>query len=480
MKHLTQFAQSRLALVLVIAVAVVFGAPVAAFAAAVGTLAQLDAALQITYNEPFINQITQDSDLLDLFELDSNIKEDNIGAKYAETSHWMRQAGAVGSRLEDEYLLESLGAQYLNSRIYLKKTSVIFELTGDEMRRMKQGNDAWVDYADQQMTGLAERTRDHMDRQMMLYGYGFRAQVSGTPTLISTGVYDIVIKNWGGISGAVNPWLLFQENDSINFTDGSPLAFPIVVRQGSATDKKAVVTDIDEDTSTIRVEMTAALAATLQSDDYIAEGDNRGTSFPSGSGGTLIERDFMGLTGHIDDGTYINPYFNVSRTANRRFKCINVDAATKGTADGRFTELTIDYGDQVAAQRSRAKINTIVCSTESNTQYWASLASDRTFNDPRSYTGGKPKGLAIMLGDRQVELRVLRKLTANLAFGLETGTFVMFGQKQLEWDSTSGSLWNRYVDSTGPKDRFYATAFCYRALWNHFVRKNIRWTNLTA
>lgn len=472
--------RSRLALIAVLAVAaVVFPAAMAAMPALVvgNTLAQLDQALQITYAEPFVNQVIMDSDFLDLIEQDPNVKEDEAGAKYVETSHYMRQAGSVGWRLEDEYLTESLPAEFLNSRIYLKKATLMLEMTGDTMRRMRKGQGSWVDFADQSLTDLAEKTRDVLDRSALLYGWNIRAQVQAVPVLVTGTTYDIAIKNWGGISGAANPWLLFTENDQLNFA--SSLGPPVVLRT-HANGNKAIVIDVNDEATIpiIRVTMAAGLAALIGVNDYIGEGDNRGQGFPAGS--PAVEREMMGLLGHVDDGTYISTYFNVARASYRRFRCIDVDASTAGSADQRFTEDTIDYGDSIAQQKARSTINAIVCSTEHNTQYWRSLKSDRVINDPRRYTGGKGKGLSILLGDREVTLRIIRKLTSSLAYGLDTSTFHLYSGGPLQWDNSTGSLWNRYTDATGPKDKFYATAFLYRQMWNHFVRKNIRFKNLIS
>ena len=477
MKRFTQLIGSRGGVLLLAGLLVALGVhPLFAAPLVMGnTLAALDQALQITYAEPVVNQIIQDSDWLDMIESDSNVQEDEMGAKYVETSHYMRIGGSVGSRLEDEYLVESLPASFINSRIYLKKITATIDMTGDVMRRMKRGQGSWVDYADRAMTDLAERTRDHMDRIALLYGYGVRAQLNGTPTLVSTGIYDITLKNWGGIAGATNPWLLFNENDSLNFA--SSLTAPITPLSSGGV-YKAVVENVDEDNNKIRVSMPSGLAGALADGYYIAEGDNRGTSFPSGS--TPTERDFMGLFGHVDTGSFISTYFNVARATYRRFQCIDINAATQGSANSQFTEETIDFGDTVASQRARAAGNLLLCSSQSNTQYWKSLKGDRNLPDPRQYVGGKPRGLKIMLGDRVAELRIPRKLCPEYAFLIQTDQFRFFSNGPMTWDDTTGSLWNRVVDSTGPKDKFYATAFFYRQLWCSFVRKQVRFKNLVA
>lgn len=479
MKTLSSWLTSRLAVLLVLLVACAIH-PAALGALSIlpvgNTLAALDQALQITYAEPFINQVITDSDILDLIEVDSNVQEDQAGAKYVETSHYMRYGGAVGSRLEDEYIPESLPAQFINSRIYLKKLSFTIDMTGDVMRRMKSGQQSWIDYADRSLTDLSEKVRDHMDRTAIMYGYGVRARVSGTPALVSAGVYDLTLKDWCGIPNAENAWLMFNENDSIVFT--SSLTAPIALRTGGAGDFKAVVSDVDEVTGAsgkIRVTMSAALAATIADGDYIAEGDNRGNSFPAGN--PAVERDFSGLLSHVDDGGYVSTYFNVPRANYRRFRSIIIDSNVAPFAQ-ILTDRLLNYGDTVAQQRVRAQGDLILCSSDAENGTWADLKQDRVFPDARAMVGGKQRGIPIMLGDRTLTLRVARKIAPQFAWLLQMNTFRMFSAGPLQWDDTTGSLWNRVVDSTGPKDKFYATGFFYRQLWNWFPRKNVRFDNL--
>lgn len=479
MRILQTFARSRLAVLLAIAAFVAFASPEAAIAIGLvpllsgTTLAQIDQALQITYPEAMVNQVVQEAEWLDLITVDPKVKTDRIGAKYAELGIKLRGAGAAGGRLEDEYFQENVPAAFLNARVYLKKITFLIEMTGDTMRRALRDNESWVTYVDDAVTDAANRTRFHMDRVALLSSSGALARVQTAPSLVSTGIYDIAINRWGGVTGFTKPWLMFSEGDSIVFTAG--ITAPVTLKQGSATDKRAIVIDIDDagnsDNGILRVEMTAALAAQVAVDDYIGEGDNRGMSFV----GASTERDFMGLLGHVDDGGFVSTYFNVVRSSQRRFRGLEVDATT--ISGGRFDEELLEYCDRIAGQKVQAQPGAIVASVEGVASYWRHLKRDRMITDQRNPGGGKPGGLAVMLGDRTVPLRKARKLCPELSYLLSTEDFTFYGDESVEWDQSTGSMWNRFTDATGPKDRVYAVGFLYRQMVNTFPRRSVRIEN---
>jgi hypothetical protein len=123
--------------------------------------------------------------------------------------------------------------------------------------------------------------------------------------------------------------------------------------------------------------------------------------------------------------------------------------------------------------------NTVVTSRTQADRYWWSLKSDRTFNDPKSYEGGRGK-LWVRLGDRVVPIRVSRKMPPQLAYMLQTDTFRRWQVDGGKWDDKTGAIWNRVTDGVGRKDDFYAVYLWYLQLGNIAPRKNVRIQNLQA
>jgi hypothetical protein len=133
-----------------------------------------------------------------------------------------------------------------------------------------------------------------------------------------------------------------------------------------------------------------------------------------------------------------------------------IDAQASPFASGqKLTEDVVVHADNIAYNRGKAMIDLFVTSRDGVTVLWKDLKGDRTFNDPRSFTGGKG-GIFLILGDRVVPVRVSRKMPPTVAFGLTRATLRKWLLNNFEWDDTTGTLFRQVTDSTGRKDAFYA------------------------
>ncbi|MDH3478863.1 MAG: hypothetical protein OEO20_11220, partial [Gemmatimonadota bacterium] len=247
--------------------------------------------------------------------------------------------------------------------------------------------------------------------------------------------------------------------------------------RANGTIKGAQVTDMDEDAGSIEVTGDNTLLAAWVADDYLFAGDDAGASTQTAAG---QDREIAGCLAAVDDGGIIATYNNIDRTAsgNRLWKSIVIDASVAQWG-GQMTEELLTYADDEVTTKGAGKIDTLVMSRSAARGYWQSLKGDRSFNDPRSFTGGK-KSLSIFLGDRDLALKVSRKLAPELTFGLQSDTFRRLTLGQWEWDDKTGSIWNRVTDSVGRKDAFYAVGNMYEQLFCMAPRKNVRIEGLTS
>jgi hypothetical protein len=181
-----------------------------------------------------------------------------------------------------------------------------------------------------------------------------------------------------------------------------------------------------------------------------------------------------------DDGGIIATYNNISRSGalSRMWKAIIIDGSDAAWG-GQLTEELLSFADDEVSVKGAGRIDTVISSRSAARGYWQSLKGDRVFNDPRSFAGGK-NGLSIILGDREVMLKVARKLPPEVAFGLQADTWRRLTLGTWDWDDRTGSIWNRVTDSVGRKDAFYATGNMYEQLFCIAPRKNVRIDNLDA
>jgi hypothetical protein len=420
----------------------------------------LTEAMKIIFAEPLVVNVVEDSELVDLFKTDMNVKsEETTGGRYIEMAHYFQLPAGVGARAENEYIPVPDPAVFKNSRIYLKKLMGTVEMTGDVMRKVTGSEGAFLDYMNRALPDLVTRLVSEVDRMYIGYGAGIKARVNmGTPST------SLVIDSSLGVAGYEDAWVLFMEGESLIMSPNANSSSP---RSGVAK-----VTDINESTNTLTID---SLPTSTADNDYIFSGDAAGSSGQASG----VDREIAGLLAAVDDGTILGTYNNINRATagNRLWKSIVIDASVSPWG-GQITEDLLHYADDEVAVRGAGRTNVLVMSRSAARGYWKSLKGDRFFVDPKSYAGGE-SGLSILLGDRTLAMRVARKLPPQVVFGLQTDTFRRITLGTWEWDDRTGSIWNRVTDATGRKDAFYATGLMYEQLFCTAPRKNFRIDGLT-
>lgn len=465
----------------------------------------LSAAMKVLFDEPLINNVVTDSELMSLFQTDFNVKEEETtGGRYVEMAHYLALPAGVGARGEGEYIPIPDAPKFANSRLYLKKVQGTIEMTGDTMRRVRNSATAFLDYAERALPDLVERVTSESDRMYCGYGWGVKARIAnvtgtytlgGTSTSITAGLsaasggkWWIVIDRAFGITGYEDAIFQFLEGDRLVATS-SLSSLPITLKNAGSLQSMKV--EDMEDGSTpqssgapvqaIQVSGDSALLAALAANDYLGSGDAAGNSLPAGS--PAVEREFTGLLAHVDDGGIMSTYFNVPRASTRLFRSVVIDASASPWS-GVLSEDLMVYADEEVATKGGGKPDVVVSSRSGARGYWKSLKGDRVLVDPRAYVGGMSaqgtkRGLSIVLPDRELQLRVARKLPPQVAFGIETKGFRRFTLGKWEWDDRTGALWNRVTDATGRKDSFYATGQFYENCFNSTPRRCWRTDNLS-
>lgn len=391
----------------------------------------LTSAMKVLFEDSIVNNVVSDSELVDLFTEAGGIQTDpTTGGRYIETAQLFALPAGVGSRGETGYIPVPRGPVIKNGRVTLKKVLGSVEMTGDVLKRVTGDLGAFINWGEQAMPKLVERVTHEYDRMLLGYGAGIKAQVS------AINGNTVTLKNALGISGYPGASFQFLQNESLRAATGAT---------GTGLRANAmVVNDIDHDAGTIDVDATATGLAV---DDYLAEGDAADNSFA---------HDTMGLIGIVDDGDILATFQNVTRADYSAFRGHVIDAQAAPFAAGqKLTEDVVVHADDIAYTRGGGMIDVFVTSRTGLSQLWKDLKGDRSFNDPRSYTGGRG-GIFIILGDRVVPIKVARKIPPTLAFGLQKSTLKRWMLNAFEWDSTTGALFRQVTDATGRKDAFYA------------------------
>lgn len=469
------FARSRLAswlvTLLVVAIAACVATPHLALAAPLmmgetTSTVDLDNLMKIIYSDPLITDIVAESELMSLFKVDMNIQsEETTGGKYVETAHYLRLAGAAGARAENDYIPVSQSPRAINGRIYLKKIMGTTEMTGDTMDKVKGDEGSFLNFMERALPDTKERVLTEVDRMYVGYGAGIKARVKAGWVGAGRDADNFTIDRAMGITGYEDPWLQFQEGETVVFA-GNPdgTAF-----RNAGSTQAALVENIDETSNELTLTLDATLKAAIADNDYIFSGDQAGVATQLSG----VDREIQGLLAAVDDGGILDTYLNVPRAGNRTFNSRVFDASV-APYNGVITEELLIVADAITSVSAGAKIDALVMSPHGPIGYWKDMKQDRTLNDTRSVQGGLGKGVSVLLGDRTIPFKTARKLPPQLAFGLTTKSWRRFTLNTWQWIDRAGSIWNLVTDATGRKDAYFAFGKMYEQLACLTPRRNIR------
>ncbi len=426
---------------------------------------ELTNAMKVLFEDSLQVNVVSESELLDLIEQDTDIQtEKNGGGRYIETAQLFGLPAGYGYRTESDAIPVPRGPQIENGRINLKKSLGSVSVTGDVFEKIKQGKEAFTTWATQQMPLLATRMRSEKDRIMIGYGVGVKAKIASVDgTAKSITLVDAV-----GVSGWGNPALQFLANEDI--AAGTTVTGQ-TLRANSASGNNYHVLNVDYRNNKLFLDQVTNLAQ----GDFIFSADQDGVSTQTAAG---VNREFMGLAGHVDDGDILLDYFNIARDDYSAWQG-NVVDISGAPHNGVFNDEAILYGDMQARLYGGAEIDVLAAPYAGALQFWSDLKNDRQLNDPRSWTGGHGR-LFVRIRDRIVEVRGIRKLPPQIAYGLTKGTFKRYTLGKFEWSNRTGSMWQQVLSGGKRYDAFWAYGFDYDEIFCKEPNKNIRWEGLAA
>jgi hypothetical protein len=340
----------------------------------------LDSAMKIYFNDPIVENVVSDAELLNLFLYDNNVQyEKTTGGRYIETAQYFALPTGVGARARGEYIPVPEGPVIKNSKIFLKKLQGVVEMEGDVMARVRTDMGAYVDWMERALPDLVTRLNDSVDRMLIGYGAGILARVNEAVPDATIPVDTAFGVTLGG-TALTKAWLNFMEGDRIVFS-----ATP--ARHGAAErGRQPVGQDHRASTRTPQHRHgRCPPAGAVADNDFIFMGDGAGSSNQTAAGD---DREIMGLLGMVDDGTILATFQGLARGTYNLWKSISLDAtnvANDGAANGVLTEDLLTFTDDQTMVLGAGKPDMIVTSRFGLRSYWKSLKSDRQINDPRSY-----------------------------------------------------------------------------------------------
>ena len=301
------------------------------------------------------------------------------GGRFIELAHYFQLPAGVGARsLEGDYIPVPDGPVIRNSQIFLKKIEGVVQMTGDTMRRVRQGEGAFLTWARRALPDLKDRVDHEMDRMLIGFGAGIKARVND----INPDDADLTIgidSNYG-VALLEDAWLSFMEGERIIFAADAAAA---TIRDAAGPSGASYrITDVNP--AALTLELDVEPTANVADDDYIFAGDTAGHSGQA----TGVDREIMGLLGMIDDGTILATFQGLTRADYRPWRSQVVDGSI-APWNGLLTEDLLTFVDDENFIKAKGQANVIVMSRGGARNFWANLKTDKRLLDPRSVVGGK-------------------------------------------------------------------------------------------
>jgi len=409
-------------------------------------LAAANAMLKTVFQDPLFDGVVTHSQVIDLFEQNSNIKSGPQG-RYIELAHMFGYNEGVGSRDPADGFLPLPGnPKFQNGRVMLKTTYAVAQMNRHVMANAVKSKAAFADWAEVDLTKTERALRADLDRQAIGFGSGILCRIDDASPDNTVGIdapYGLANDTKGWLPGIRRGMRIVAGPNA----DGSALR-----SNGQSAQVLSVSKSGNSGGGIITFDKDVSALAWAQN-DYLFRGDDIGNNAPVQG----VEVEMIGLLGMIDDGTILDTFQNISRTEFDEWKSQTVDASAapystlaSETLFMRMADDAEELGDGMVTHflTSKAVFRNLFVQIQKQLGYGGMTGPTKT--------EGGTKGIRIHLGNRTVEVRAFAKMPVGRIIGLDRETLWRYHLSGFEWDDTTGSIWKQVGVGQGVKDAWYA------------------------
>ena len=383
-------------------------------------------------------QLSNETPLLDSFEKRDNVRW--VGRERVEPIRVNRNRG-VYFTAEGGRPPAAGNQQTENLRIPVRYTHGAIQLTAQLMKASKSDKGAFVSALKLETEGLLDDLR--MQRLFAMWGdgRGIRALLNGDPVTGTTLTLDAP----GGFAGPNHGNRFLNVGDYVVAVDPTTGA----VRAGGTRRIDAIAAG--GTTATINAACDTAWA----DNDFIIKAYGSDASITIGD--TDWQHPMMGMMGMIDNGTYVNMYFNLSRTQ------YPVLQATRINNVGALSADVIQRGIDVAMQIGSAKITEHWVHPDTRRAYLTLMEQDRRYTaeslmNPNAGTKIASGQYSDTLSFGGVPIKTDPHAPYGTWFGCDTRSAVRYILEEGQWADETGEI---FVQVANAVDTYSATYRIY-------------------
>lgn len=375
---------------------------------------QWDPLLKEDYAPAIVNQLNEDTDVLQMFE--SEFTDDSWQGRRKIMPIKIGRNWSVGSIPARGRLPNAGRTSYQDFDIGIRNSYGRVGFGREVMQQSRNKKGSWQQVMPAEMESLTEDLSFHRNRALWGSGSGILALVNGAASAATT----ITLDSPGNVAGAVmgNRYL---HGDSVS---GMLVAFLDASNNIQAT---ATVTGWNSAGTQITV------------DTAVTCDDNAKVVLAQSSLQTSLNQEIEGLLAGIDDGTYVNVYHGLNRTTYPILKSYVTTGVGALSLDA--IQQTIDAQDI----RVRKNADVMACEHAVRRAYLALLEADRRYSgadlmrpDGGTSAAKKPGGKTITYGD--IPFVVSRDAPYGMLFGINKASFIRYVESEGKWADDDGAI----------------------------------------
>lgn len=328
---------------------------------------------------------------------------------------------AIGARLESEALPDPQRQRYDKVTITPKYIYGTIKVTGPMIAAAKSNAMAFADGLASEINNAYIDVRTDLGRMTFGDGWGALATLSAAATPSASATWTFVCDNAVGV-------MYLREGMKVDFYESNVL---------DANNDSAEITSIAPATKTVTCAALTGASGTLASGAVVVRENTREATHDTSSD---TAREMMGLLGIIDDGTNVDTFQDIQRTAAGK-RLWKANYLANGGVDRDLSldlmQRSIDLPRFVGGRT----INDIRMGLGQRRKYVALLQSDIRYA-PGQLHGGFER-LTYAGGDARITITIDPDCRPGTIFFMTKGTIQRYELKALGWADLDGNILHR-------------------------------------
>lgn len=398
-------------------------------------LTAFDAVLKDDYRPVIISLLNKKTRLLDLFTKNTDVDQSD-GRQKVYPIHTGRNEG-VGSVSEGNNVPTAGNEETGQVKVPYKYTYGRIQLTAQTIKASKTSKGAFKSAMKLEMNNMVTNLAKLRNRQLWGHGVGILARVDGQQTTATT----VNLKSPLGYTGTVNGCRFLRKNMWIAFiTTGT-----LTSKTDSDIQCVKKVSSISSDGKTVT--LTAATGVTLEDGDFVVLAPAGGDTTVQSS----VNKEPMGLTGIVDDGTYLGTLHNIARATYDQYNSSVI------SLNGSFSIDALQRGYDLADEKAGGEISHLLAHHSVRREYLKQLQLIKRYTNEMAMKpdgGFKGGGISTDIEFSEKPMIAERMAPYGTIFGIDKSDCVRFVNCEGEWADDDGSVLGRVLNVDSYEGRF--------------------------